>query len=203
MEQGRKKHYIIDINRIYTKIKGKKNTLIPETWFMLKSVSQVMRLCVCLPFKDLNHDFQFSKLSVKKLLKGQTWGNTVGGSCSIIKFTFTSGNYVRVRRGGWTSATSPRLWESEASYTFNSTLGQTRSHSPVCKPPILKDIDNLEQETAVTQTPTSLSLIPCSLGWGLERLQNKEMVLPAQVCAKPHIPGDYRSGEGMLNFKNP
>ena len=47
-----------------------KNTLIQETYFMLKSVSQLTRPCVCLPLKDLNHDFQFSKSSVKKLLKG-------------------------------------------------------------------------------------------------------------------------------------
>ena len=38
---------------------------------MLESVSQVMRLCVCFPFKDLNHDFQFSKLSVKRDLENE------------------------------------------------------------------------------------------------------------------------------------
>ena len=32
---------------------------------MLESVSQLTRPYVCLPFKNLNHDFQFSKLSVK------------------------------------------------------------------------------------------------------------------------------------------
>ena len=58
-------------------------------YFMLKSVSQLTRPCVCLPLKDLNHDFQFSKSSVKKLLKCQTWGNTVGGSHSP-SFTFSS-----------------------------------------------------------------------------------------------------------------
>ena len=40
---------------------------------------------------------------------------------------------------------------------FHSTLGQTRNHSPVCKPPILQDIGNLEQETTVTRTLTLLS----------------------------------------------
>jgi len=78
-------------------------------------------------------------------------------------------------------------------------LGQARNHSPECKPPILQDVGNLEQETAVTQTLTSLSLTPCSLGWRTERLQNMEMLLPAQVCAKPHTPEDHRSGEGILH----
>ena len=67
---------------------------------MLKSVSQLTRPCVCLPLKDLNHDFQFSKSSVKKLLKGQTWGNTVGGSRSPSSLLFLQINYMRVIRGG-------------------------------------------------------------------------------------------------------
>ena len=32
---------------------------------MLESVSQIERPCVYLPFTNLNHDFQFSKLSVE------------------------------------------------------------------------------------------------------------------------------------------
>ena len=90
------------------------------------------------------------------------------------------------------------LWESEALCRFHSTLGQTRNHSPECKPPILQDIGNLEQETTVTHTLTLLSLTPCSLGWGMESLQNMETVLSAQVCTKPHAPDDHRSGEGIL-----
>ena len=89
------------------------------------------------------------------------------------------------------------LWESGALCRFHSTLGQTRNHSPECKPPILQDIGNLEQETAVIHT---LSLTPRLLGRGTERLQNMEMVLPAQVCTKPHTPDDHRSGEGMIHF---
>ena len=58
------------------------------------------------------------------------------------------------------------LWESEALCRFHSTLGQTRNHSPECKPPILQDVGNLEQETTVTHTLTSLSLTPCSPVWG-------------------------------------
>ena len=82
---------------------------------------------------------------------------------------------------------------------FHSTLGQTRNHSPECKPPVLQDVDNLEQETAVTHTLTSLNLAPHSLGWGMERLQNMETVLPPQVCTKPHTLDDHRSREGILH----
>ena len=46
--------------------------------------------------------------------------------------------------------------------------------------------------------PPLLSLTPRSVGWGTERLQNMETVLPAQVCAKPHAPDDHRSREGIL-----
>ena len=93
------------------------------------------------------------------------------------------------------------LVESEASCRLHSTFGQTRNHSPVCKPPILQDVGNLEQETTITHTLTSLSLTPCSPGWEMERLQNMETVIPAQVCTKPHTPDDHRSGESMLHFK--
>ena len=34
-------------------------------YIMLENISQLTRPCVCLPFKNLNHDFQFSKLSVE------------------------------------------------------------------------------------------------------------------------------------------
>ena len=53
----------------------------------------------------------------------------------------------------------------------------------------------------VTHTLTSLSLTPGLPGWGTERLQNREMVLPAQVYTKPHTPDDHRSEEGVLHFK--
>ena len=111
-------------------------------------------------------------------------------------------NYVRVRRRIWTSPTyPPLLWESEASCRFHSPLCQRSNHSPVCKPPVLQDIGNLEQETTVTHTLTSLSLTPHSPGWGMERLQKTEMVLSAQACAKPHTSDGYKSGEGILHFK--
>ena len=174
--------------------------MIPETCFMLKSVSQVMRLCVCLPFKDLNHNFQFSKLSVKKLLRvrhGETpWEGHISPSSLLFLQETTWGSEEEAEQ----APPPPCLWESEASYTFHSTLGQTRNHSPVCKPPILQDVDNLEQETTVTQTPTLLSPHTPLTRMGMERLQNTEAVLPAQACIKPHTPDDHRSGKGMLHF---
>ena len=38
---------------------------------MLESVSQLTRPSVCLPFKNLNDDFQFSKLSVQRDLENE------------------------------------------------------------------------------------------------------------------------------------
>ena len=38
---------------------------------MLESVSQLTRPSVCLPFKNLNHDFQISKLSVETDLENE------------------------------------------------------------------------------------------------------------------------------------
>ena len=40
-------------------------------YIMLESVSQLERSCVYLTFKNLNHDFQFSKLSVKTDLENE------------------------------------------------------------------------------------------------------------------------------------
>ena len=68
---GNKKYCTIDIHRIYTNITHKKITSIQEMYFMLESVSQHTGPSVCLPFKNLNHDFQFSKLSVKTNLKDE------------------------------------------------------------------------------------------------------------------------------------
>lgn len=94
------------------------------------------------------------------------------------------------------------LWETAASSWFYSTLGQTRNHSPVWKPPILKDVGNLEQETTITQTLTLLTPSKArSLEWVMERLQRTETVLPAQVRGKLHIPDNHRSGKGMWHFK--
>ena len=120
---------------------------------------------------------------------GQTM---VGRTPPAGTFIFLQGNYVRVRL--------LTLWESEALCRFHSTFGQIRNHSPVCKPPVLQDIGNLDQETTVTHTLTSLSLTPRSLELGIERLQNMETVLLAQVCAKPHTPDDHRPEEGLFKL---
>ena len=43
-------------------------------YFMLESISQHTRPSVCLPFKTLNHGFQFSKLSMKTDLEDELNG---------------------------------------------------------------------------------------------------------------------------------
>ena len=129
---------------------------------------------------------------MKKLLKGGDMGRNHRG---ITHHQQELSSFFRETTWGSVPLT---LWESEASCRFHSILSQSRNHSPECKPPILQNISNLEQETTVTYTLTSLSLTPHSLGWGTERLQNTETVLPVQVCTKPHTPDDHRSGEGIL-----
>ena len=49
---------------------------------MLESVSQLTRPSVCLPFKNLNDDFQFSKLSVERDLENELM---VAGGEGIIR----------------------------------------------------------------------------------------------------------------------
>ena len=166
--------------------------------FMVENGSQLTGPCVRLPYKKSIWITTVSSKNLRKLLRVKYGDSLTPSARSLLLF---QRNYVRVRRRGWTSPNyPPLLWESEASCRLHSPLDQTRDHSPVCKPPILQDIGNLEQETTVTHTLTSLSLTPRSLGWEMERLQNMETVLPAQVCAKPHTPDDHRSGEGMLHF---
>ena len=165
---------------------------------MVENGSQLTGPCDCLPYKKSIWIITVSSKNLRKLLRVKYGDSLTPSARSLLLF---QRNYVRVRRRGWTSPSyPPLLWESEASCRLHSPLDQTRDHSPVCKPPILQDIGNLEQETTVTHTLTSMSLTPRSLGWEMERLQNMETVLPAQVCAKPHTPDDHRSGEGMLHF---
>ena len=94
-----------------------------------------------------------------KLLKGGTWERSRG----ITHHPQELSSFFRETMWGSVPLT---LWESEALCRFHSTLGQTRNHSPECKPPILQDVGNLEQETTVTHTLTSLSLTPRSPVWG-------------------------------------
>ena len=51
---------------------------------MLESVSQLTRPSVCLPFKNLNDDFQFSKLSLKRDLENELM--VAGGEGIVMEF---------------------------------------------------------------------------------------------------------------------
>ena len=51
---------------------------------MLESVSQLTRPSVCLPFKNLNDDFQFSTLSVKRDLENELM--VAGGEGIVMEF---------------------------------------------------------------------------------------------------------------------
>ena len=164
----------------------------------MENGSQFTVPCVHLPYKKSVWITTVSSKYMRKLLRVKCRDSLTPSARNLL---LSQRNYVRVRRRGWTSPSYPPCCgKNEASCRLHSPLGKTRNHSPVCKPPVLQDIGNLEQETTVTHTLTSLSLTPCSLSWEMERLQNLETVLPAQVCAKPHTPDDQRSGEGMLHF---
>ena len=147
-----------------------------------------------------------SQLSVLKTVceeaaEGQTWGETMGESHSTNRnFHFSSGK-LSVRRGGWTSPISPPdsvgKW---GSCRYHSTLGQTRNHSPVCTPPVLQGVGDLEQET-VTQKLTSLSHTPAHrMGEG--KAPGHGGILPAQVCAKPHTPMTTAQGRACYILKS-
>ena len=129
---------------------------------------------------------------MKKLLGGGTWGETTGGSYSTHwNFNFSSGKLHEGQKMRLNKPhTHPSLWEIRPGITH-----QNASHQS-CK---TYATWSRKQESLTHWHYWALT--PCSLGWGMKRLQNKEMVLPAQVCAKPHIPGDHRLEEGMLNFK--
>ena len=51
---------------------------------MLESVSQLTRPSVCLPFKNLNDDFHFSKLSMKRDLENELM--VAGGEGIVMEF---------------------------------------------------------------------------------------------------------------------
>ena len=64
------KNITLQIHIEFTQI-SQKITSIQEMYIMLKSVSQLERPCVSFPFKNLNHDFQISKLSVETDLENE------------------------------------------------------------------------------------------------------------------------------------
>ena len=69
MEQGRK-NITLYINIEFTQMLKKKLPQF-EKHISCWSVSELTRPSVCLPFKNLNDDFQFSKLSVKRDLENE------------------------------------------------------------------------------------------------------------------------------------
>ena len=91
------------------------------------------------------------------------------------------------------------LWESEALCRFHSTLGQTRNHSPECKPPILQDVGNLEQETTLTHTLTSLSLTPRSPGWGRKGSRTWRWSFRLRSALNPTP--QMTTGQGRASYK--
>ena len=113
---------------------------------------------------------------------------------------FLQGNYMRVRRRDWTSPISPPdslgKW---GSWRSQSTFGQTRNHSPVCKPPILQDIGNLEQETTVIHTVTLLSPHTCANwdgGWRGSRTRRWSF----QLRSAPSPTSQMTTGQGRACY---
>ena len=98
-----------------------------------------------------------SQLSALKIVsKGEIWGESHSTSQNFTSFPEKLCESQKKNLNK--PHLSPLLWESEASCRFHSPLCQRSNHSPVCKPPVLQDIGNLEQETTVIHTLTSLSL---------------------------------------------
>ena len=159
---------------------------------MLEYGSQLRGPCVLLPYKDSVWNMNFSS---QNCLWGSCWGSDLGRD-NVSVTLHQQELYFFFRETMWGSEEeaeqappfSPWLWESEVSCRFHSTLGQIRNHSPVCKPPVLQDVGNLEQETTVTHTLTSLSLTPRSPGWGMERLQKtRDGPFSPGLCQSPHL----------------
>ena len=149
---------------------------------MVENGSQLTGPYVQLPYKNSIWIIALSSQDCEEASDGQIWGKLHSTSQNFTSFSEKLCENQKKRLNK--PQLSPLLWENEALCRLHSPLGQTRNHSPVRKPPILQDVGNLEQEMIVTQTLTSLSLTPCSLGWEMERLQNVETVLPGQVCTK-------------------
>ena len=110
---------------------------------------------------------------------------------------FLQGNYVRVRRGGWTSPsplhqTVGKWGFMQISQHFGSdqeSLTSMQATSPAGRRQPGAG-NNSHSHTDITEPHTR------SLGWGIERLQNTEMVLPAQICAKPQM----TTGQGRASY---
>ena len=141
--------------------------------------------------------------SFQNCLRGSYRGSDVGRDHGRVIFPqqelFLQGNYVRVRRGGWTSSTSPpgsvgRGLPIDFQHfgLDQESLTSLEATSPAgCRRP---GAGNTVTQTLTLLSPTTLT------GWGRGRLQDRETVLPAQVCTKPLTPDGHRSGEGTLHF---
>ena len=80
---GKKKYYTIHKHRIYTNVKKKKNYLNLRNTFHAGKCFPAHKT-LCLPFKNLNDDFQFSKLSVKRDLENELM--VAGGEGIVMEF---------------------------------------------------------------------------------------------------------------------
>lgn len=158
---------------------------------MVENGSQLTRPCVCLPYKKSIWITTFSSQECEEAAEVKHGDSLTPPARNLLLF---QRNYVRIRRG-WTSI-SP-LWENEALYSFTALWVRPGITHQYMKPPILQDVGNLEQEMTVTQTLTSLSLTPCSLGWrwkGSEYWRRSFRSGLHQV----HTPDDHRSGGRKL-----
>ena len=135
-----------------------------------------------------------NKLSVKKLLKRGTWEETTRWSHSTRKkFTFSLRKLLDGRK--WRLNKPHPGPISQHFGSDQESLTRMQATSPAgCRQPGTGNSNH--SHTDITEPSNHRSL-----AWGIERLQNTETVLPAQVCTKPHTPDDHRSEEGILHFK--
>ena len=169
---------------------------------MVENNSQLMGPGVPLPYKNSTWIMSFSSQTVyKEAAEGQTRGQTMGGSYSTSKnFFFRETPWGLEEEAEQAPPPSLALWEVELPVDFQHFGSDQESLTS------LKATNPAGHRQPGSRKQQSLThwcywtLTPCSLGWGTERLQNMETVLPAQVCAKSHTPDDHRTGEGMLHF---
>ena len=128
---GKKKYYAIDRMYIYTR--KKINLDLGDEFNARKWFPALRALSLSTLYRShLNHNFQFSKMSVMKLLRVRHAERPWEGNSPAGTVIFLQGNYMRVRRGGWTTPPLPLTpWENEAPCRIHSTLDQSRNHSPV------------------------------------------------------------------------
>ena len=137
---------------------------------------------------------------MKKLLHGGTWEETTGGSHTTCRnFHLSSG---KLCEGQKRRLNEPHLFpwlcgkvrlrvdfqhfgSDQESLTRMQATNPAGHRQPGAG-------NNSHSHTDITEPHTPLTRL------GMERLQNMETVLLAQVCTKHHTPDDQRSGEGIL-----